>query len=112
MCIIHVTLMYTSGQTRLMSLSMTALGELHADTVTRKGSGQVERLPGITCHPLRLRPEKNRPAGWRWQMLLPSVPVGRPAASVAIPAGRALPAAAAPAETQSSQTREGESRAY
>lgn len=61
---------------------------------------------GITCHPLRLRPERNRPAGRRWQMLLPSVPVGRPAASVATPAGRAPPAAAAPAATQSDQNRD------
>lgn len=36
-------------------------------------------------------------------MPLPSVPVGRPAASVATPAGRAPPAAAEPAETRASE---------
>lgn len=73
-------------------------------TLSQKGIfGQVERHPGITCRPPRLHPEKNRPAVRRWQMLLPSVPAGRPAASATTPAGRALPAAAAPAETQSNK---------
>lgn len=93
----------TSG---LMSLTMTALGDLCANTIPGGDSDKVNVIPGITCHPLRLRPERNRPAGRRWQMLLPSVPVGRPAASVATPAGRAPPAAAAPAATQTNQNRD------
>lgn len=79
-------------------------GKVVCQHCPRKGFGQIEQLPGITCHPLHLRPEKSPPVGWRWQMLLPSVPVGQPAASVATPAGRALPAAAGPAEMQSKET--------
>lgn len=83
----------------------------------RKGFGQVEPRPGITCRPLLLHPERNQPAGRRWQMQLPFVPVGRPAASATTPAGRALPAAAVPAGTtdkpkQTHKTREVERRAY
>lgn len=89
-----------------MSLAMTALGDLCATTIPGGDSDKVNDVLWITCHPLRLRPERNRPAGRRWQMLLPSVPVGRPAASVATPAGRAPPAAAAPAATQSNQNRD------
>lgn len=87
-------------------------GKVACQHCPRKGFGQIEQLPGITCHPLHLRPEKSRPVGWRWQMLLPSVPVGQPAASVATPAGRALPAAAVPTEMQSKQTRKGKSSTY
>ncbi|KAG7228931.1 hypothetical protein INR49_008709 [Caranx melampygus] len=47
---------------------------------------------------------RNQPAGQCWLMLLPSVPAGRPAASVTTPAGQALPAAAVPAVLHSCRT--------
>lgn len=79
----------------------------------RKGFGQAERYPGIICHPLRLHPERNRPVGQQWQMLPPSVPAGRPAASATIPAERVLPAAVAPSQThERHETGEGERGLY
>lgn len=67
----------------------------------RRFPDESDLPPGLTCRPLRLRPERSRPAGRRWQTPpLPSAPVGQPAASGATPAGPALPAAAEPARTQ------------
>lgn len=110
--------MSTAAQTRLMSL----LCEHTEGFVCQRGPrGRSQEGGGwvggvrtreacvslrITCLPLRLHPERSRPAGRRWQTPRPSVPVGRPAASVATLAGRALPAAAAPAGARPNQNRD------
>lgn len=46
MCFIHVTLMYTSGQTRGMSLSMAALGDLRTNTVPGGDSDKLNAVLG------------------------------------------------------------------
>lgn len=46
MCIIHVTLMYTSGQTRGVSLSMTALGDLCTNAVPGRDSDKLNGVLG------------------------------------------------------------------
>lgn len=89
---VHVLLIDTSGETSHVSTyDITGIG---LPTLSH-----TEWHSGITCLPLRLHPERTRPAEQCWQMLLPSVPAGRPAASATTPAGQALPAAAVPVGT-------------
>lgn len=101
MCIFLVSLMsdvHQRSNTSQVSVN-NSTGRFARQHCPRKGFGQAEQYPGIICHPLRLHPERNRPVGQQWQMLPPSVPAGRPAASATIPAERVLPAAVAPLQT-------------